>query len=142
MRRSVDMVVVPPIGYSILFSDGGWRSVTGEWDKWFVLFRTKLIFAVTEKGLESKECGFVPMKGPNHPGDLIRDCLDELGANVSDSAKALSVTRSALSRVINRKAGVSAKMALRLEKALGSTAGFWLRLQLNYDLAQIQRRRG
>jgi plasmid maintenance system antidote protein VapI len=29
-------------------------------------------------------------------------------------------------------------MAVRLEKAIGSTAGFWLRLQLNYDLAQVQ----
>jgi antitoxin HigA-1 len=33
-------------------------------------------------------------------------------------------------------------MAVRLEKAIGSTAGFWLRLQLNYDLAQIQARSG
>ena len=31
-------------------------------------------------------------------------------------------------------------MAVRLEKAIGSTAGFWLRLQLNYDLAHIQSR--
>ena len=84
----------------------------------------------------------MPMKNPNHPGDLIRDCLDELGVNVTESAKALGVTRAALSRVINRKASVSAEMAVRLEKALGSTAGFWLRLQLNYDLAQIQARSG
>jgi antitoxin HigA-1 len=84
----------------------------------------------------------MPMKKPNHPGDLIRDCLDELGVNVTDGAKELGVTRSALSRLINGKAGVSAEMAVRLEKAIGSTAGFWLRLQLNYDLAQIQARRG
>jgi addiction module HigA family antidote len=52
------------------------------------------------------------------------------------------VTRSALSRVINGRAGVSAEMAVRLEKAIGSTAGFWLRLQLNYDLARIEARSG
>jgi hypothetical protein len=39
----------------------------------------------------------MPMKNPNHPGDIIRDCLDELGVNVTDGAKALGVTRSALS---------------------------------------------
>jgi antitoxin HigA-1 len=84
----------------------------------------------------------MPMKNPNHPGDIIRDCLDELGVNVTDSAKALGVSRAALSRVINRKAGVSAEMAVRLEKAIGRTADFWLRLQLNYDLAQIRTRSG
>ena len=82
------------------------------------------------------------MKKPNHPGDLIRDCLDELGVNVTEGAKALGVTRAALSRVLNRKAAVSAEMAFRLEKSIGSSAGFWLRLQLNYDLAQVQSRSG
>jgi addiction module HigA family antidote len=82
------------------------------------------------------------MKKPNHPGDIIRDCLYELGVNVTDGAKALGVTRAALSRVLNRRAAVSAEMAVRLEKAIGSSAGFWLRLQLNYDLAQVQARSG
>ena len=80
------------------------------------------------------------MKKPNHPGDLIRDCLDELKINVTDGAKALGVTRPTLSRLLHGKAGVSPEMAVRLEKALGSSAGFWLRLQLNYDLARIQAR--
>ena len=84
----------------------------------------------------------MPMKNPSHPGDIIRDCLDELGVNVTDGAKALGVTRATLSRVLNRKAAVSAEMAVRLEKAIGSSAGFWLRLQLNYDLAQVQARSG
>jgi len=80
------------------------------------------------------------MKNPNHPGDIIRDCLEALNVTVTEGAKALGVTRSALSRILNRKAGVSAEMAVRLEKTIGSTAGFWMRLQLNYDLAQIQGR--
>ena len=84
----------------------------------------------------------MPMKNPNHPGEIIRDCLDELKVTITEAAKALGVTRPALSRVLNRKAGVSPEMAVRLEKTLGSTAGFWLRLQMNYDLAQIQTRAG
>ncbi|MGH9432541.1 MAG: HigA family addiction module antitoxin [Terriglobia bacterium] len=84
----------------------------------------------------------MPMKKPNHPGDLIRDCLDELKISVTDGAKALGVTRPTLSRLLNAKASVSPEMAVRLEKALGSTAGFWLRLQLNYDLAQLRARSG
>jgi antitoxin HigA-1 len=84
----------------------------------------------------------MPMKNPNHPGDIIRDSLDALGVNVTEGAKALGVTRATLSRVLNRKAAVSAEMAVRLEKAIGSSAGFWLRLQLNYDLAQVQARSG
>jgi addiction module HigA family antidote len=84
----------------------------------------------------------MPMKKPNHPGDLIRDCLEELKITVTDGAKALGVTRATLSRILNAKASVSPEMAVRLEKALGSSAGFWLRLQLNYDLARIKARSG
>lgn len=75
-----------------------------------------------------------------HPGEIIRhDCLDELGLNVTDAAKALGVTRNTLSRVINGHAGISAEMAIRLEKAGWSTADMWLRLQTAYDLAQARK---
>lgn len=83
----------------------------------------------------------MPMKNPSHPGELIRDiCIDGLKLNITEGAAALGVTRSTLSRLINGKASVSPEMAVRLSKAFGSTAGFWLRLQLNYDLAQIEKR--
>ena len=42
--------------------------------------------------------------------------------------------------VISGRAGVTPEMAVRLEKALGSTADTWLRMQMNYDLAQIRKR--
>jgi antitoxin HigA-1 len=73
----------------------------------------------------------MPMKNPNHAGDLIRDCLDEPGVNVTDGAKALGVTLAALSRLINRRPGLSAEMVIRLEKAIGGTAGLaWLAAKL------------
>lgn len=75
-----------------------------------------------------------------HPGEIIKhDCLDELGLNVTDAAKVLGVTRNTLSRIINGRAGISAEMAIRLEKAGWSNADMWLRLQAAYDLAEARK---
>ena len=81
------------------------------------------------------------MKNPTHPGAIIKhDCLDALNLSVTEGAKALGVTRPTLSRLINGRAGVSPDMAIRLSKAFGSTPEFWLRLQLNYDVAHLRGR--
>ena len=80
------------------------------------------------------------MKNPAHPGALIGDTLAELGVSISAAAKVLGITRQQLHNVISGRSGVTAEMAVRLEKALGSTADTWLRMQVNYDLAQIRRR--
>ena len=81
------------------------------------------------------------MKNPVHPGRLVKSaCLDALGLSVTEAAKALGVTRPALSRVINGKAAVSPEMAVRLAKAFGSSPATWLRMQTNYDLAQVEKR--
>jgi antitoxin HigA-1 len=81
----------------------------------------------------------MPMKTPPHPGHSIKDaCLDPLGLSVTDGAKVLGVARHTLSRVVNGQAGISAEMAIRLEKAAWSTADHWLRLQAAYDLAQAR----
>ena len=83
------------------------------------------------------------MHNPPHPGEIIRDqCLEPLGLSVTDAAKGLGVTRKALSELLNGHAGVSPEMAIRLEKAFGSTAETWLRMQLAYDLWQAQQRAG
>lgn len=79
----------------------------------------------------------MPMKNPPHPGRILRDeCLEPLGLSVTAGAKALGVSRQALNNVVNERAGISPEMAIRLEKAFGSTAQTWLRMQSNYDLAQ------
>jgi len=80
------------------------------------------------------------MKTPSHPGSLIKADLDELGLSVVAAANALGISRQQLHSVIAGRAAVTPEMALRLEKALGSTADTWLRVQMNYDLAQIRAR--
>ena len=80
---------------------------------------------------------------PTHPGEIVReDCLRPLGLTVTEGAKALGVTRQALNNLVNEKAGISPEMAIRLEKAFGSSADMWLRLQIAHDLAQARKRQG
>lgn len=80
------------------------------------------------------------MKNPPHPGNGIKDEIEELGLSVAEGAKALGVTRQQLYRLINGECGITPEMAVRLELAIGGNADFWLRLQANYDLAQIRNR--
>ena len=80
----------------------------------------------------------MPMKSPPHPGLTIRhDCIEALGLSVTQAAKGLGVSRQALTNVLSGKSSISPEMAVRLEKAFGSTATAWVRLQANYDLSRI-----
>ena len=83
----------------------------------------------------------MPMKNPPHPGRTIANaCLEPLELTVTAGARVLGVARPTLSNVINGKAAISPEMAIRLEKAFGSTADAWLRMQAAYDLAQARKR--
>lgn len=83
------------------------------------------------------------MKNPPHPGLSVRhDCLEPLGLSIAEGAKALGVTRQALNNLVSGKAGISAEMAIRLEKAFGGGAETWLRMQAAYDLAQAEKHTG
>lgn len=79
------------------------------------------------------------MKKHPHPGELLReDVLLPLGVEVTEAAHRLGISRSSLSRVINGHAGISPNLAIRLELAGVSTARFWMNLQSNYELAQVE----
>ena len=79
------------------------------------------------------------MHNPPHPGETLReDVLPALGLTVTQAAAQLGVTRAALSRVLNGRAGISPEMALRLEAWLGvehgGRADSWLAQQAACDL--------
>lgn len=79
------------------------------------------------------------MKNPPHPGLSVRlNCLEPFDLSVTEGAKALGVSRTTLSRLINGQAGVSPDMAIRLSKAFGATPDIWIRMQAAYDLAQAR----
>jgi len=83
----------------------------------------------------------MPMKNPPHPGLSVRhDCIEPLGLNITEAARALGVSRKQLSDLVNCHAGISPEMAIRLDKAFGGGAETWLRLQAAYDLVQAMKR--
>ncbi len=83
-----------------------------------------------------------PMLNPPHLGELIRESMDEVGWNVTDTAAHLGCERGTLSRLLHGKAGVSVNMALALEAIGWGTADHWMRMQASYELAQARRQRG
>ncbi len=58
---------------------------------------------------------------------------------VTEAAKRLNVSRSALSNLVNEKADLSWKMAVRLSKTFGGTSEGWMRVQFQYDAAQVEK---
>ena len=83
------------------------------------------------------------MHNPSHPGAILADTVlrKDGGITVTEFAKALNVSRVALSRVVNQRAGVSAELAIRLAAALGTSAEVWLNMQQAYDLWHALKKR-
>lgn len=83
----------------------------------------------------------MPIKYPPHPGDFIRtEIIQPMGLSVTDAAKALEVSRPALSSLLNSKASLSGEMALRIEKAFGVKMDTLMRMQSAYDIARTRER--
>ena len=82
------------------------------------------------------------MHNPPHPGKVIRElCLKPLGLSVTAAAKALGVSRKALSELLNGHTGISPEMAVRLAKAFNTTPESWLTQQMHYDLWKIRNKK-
>jgi addiction module HigA family antidote len=80
-----------------------------------------------------------PMKDPPHPGEIIRDeVIRPLGLSVVEAAKALGVTRQALSAFLNARSDLSPEMALRIEAAFGPKADVMMGIQTDYSMARAR----
>ena len=80
------------------------------------------------------------MHSPPHIGEFVREILNENGLNLSSGARALGVTRQAVSTLVNGSGGLSSDMAVRIDKAFGVQMDTLLRMQTNYDIAQARMR--
>lgn len=81
------------------------------------------------------------MFNPPHPGEILRELyLPDYNLSVTAFALKLGVSRTTASELVNCKNGISADMALKLSKALGTSAELWLNMQQAYDLWQAKQR--
>ena len=81
------------------------------------------------------------MHNPPHPGEVLKGLyIEPLKLTIKDAAKALDVSRSTLSEVVNCRRGISSDMALRLAKAFNTEADMWLSMQKDYDLWHASQR--
>jgi addiction module HigA family antidote len=84
----------------------------------------------------------MPMLNPPHPGEGLReDVILPLGLTITETAKALGISRKTLSEIVNGKSPITPDIAVRLERAFTTPpADMWLRLQAAYDLRQAEKR--
>ena len=74
---------------------------------------------------------------PVHPGEVLQDELDELELTQTTLAEHIGVLPKAINEICRGKRGISAEMAMKLAKALGGSPQFWLNLQNNWELSQL-----
>lgn len=70
---------------------------------------------------------------PYHPGEMLRETLEELGVSRYRFAKLTGIAPSVLSGICNGKRGISVEVAIRIGRALGTGAQGWLNMQALYD---------
>ncbi|CAM5795390.1 HigA family addiction module antitoxin [Ottowia pentelensis] len=73
-----------------------------------------------------------------HPGEFLRETLNDLGLTQAAFASALGVSPMRVSHLLKGDRPVTAELALRLGRALGQTPQYWLNLQTSYDLKVAQ----
>lgn len=77
---------------------------------------------------------------PIHPGEFIHEILDDLGMSQAALARVLGVSPMRISHVVREERPVTAELALRLGRAFGQSAQYWINLQNAYDLKIAERK--
>ena len=78
-------------------------------------------------------------RAPTHPGEMLaEEFLKPMGLTQRQVAEAIHVPYQRVNEIINGRRGMTPSTALRLERFLGMSAGFWMDLQLRWDLYHAQ----
>ena len=71
---------------------------------------------------------------PIHPGEFLKETLEDLGTSQAEFARAIGVSAMRVSHVVNGTRPVTAELALLFGRAFGQSPQYWLNLQAAYDL--------
>ena len=75
---------------------------------------------------------------PIHPGEILKDELDERGLSANALSKALGVPANRITAILRGQRSVTADTALRLARVFGTTPQFWLNMQQSYELRRAE----
>ena len=79
-------------------------------------------------------------RAPIHAGEiLLEEFLEPMGLTQRDLAAAIHVPYQRVNELVNGRRGVTPSTALRFAKFFGTTAGFWMNLQLRWDLYHAEK---
>jgi antitoxin HigA-1 len=82
------------------------------------------------------------LHNPPHPGSIIKEAIAAIPMSVTAFAAHIGVSRVALSRVLNAKAGVTPEMSIKISEAFGQNSpDIWFNLQNDYDFWQASKAR-
>ena len=82
------------------------------------------------------------MREPIHPGETLREDLDELGMSASELARQIGVPVNRITEILNGRRSITGDTALRLGRYFGTSGEFWLNLQKLYELRSAQEKNG
>lgn len=76
---------------------------------------------------------------PIHPGEvLMEDFIKGYGITQYKLAVAIGVPPRRINEIVHGKRGITADTAMRLSRYFGTTAGFWMNLQMRYELDRAE----
>ena len=78
----------------------------------------------------------------SHPGRLLKRELAARGLSANRLALDIGVPSGRVTDILNGRRSITADTAVRFGLYFGNGATFWIGLQSQYDIAQVERQRG
>lgn len=83
---------------------------------------------------KSKSRNITSKLPPVHPGEILKETLDDLGLSMNRLAQEIRVPANRVSAIASGQRGITGETALRLARYFGTTPGYWMNLQARYEL--------